>query len=258
MSEISLENLIKLQEAGQVDEALKLFAREVDTATDGKQKALALLGMITCHLMENRLRDAARTLDEVKRLGLAADDDVSLLLAHQTALLLIAEGKVRQGLRQFAFILQRYPRLSTDPSLRDLYEDIQQRRAFALVSSGQFHDALPILEECRSFSFDQPIEKERVLLSLGACEYELGRYGAAKKVLIEIIQYKSNTKFEMDARFRLAAINFEEGALAQAKLHLEEVVQSFGTPTEPDIPRQSVDELFSKTCKFLNEGWRSS
>jgi|HubBroStandDraft_5_1064220.scaffolds.fasta_scaffold20620_3 hypothetical protein len=64
-------------------------------------------------------------------------------------------------------------------------------------------------------------------------------------------RFRSDT--EPQACYRLAKIHFREGAFAQAKLRLEEVICSFGTAREAEVPRSDVYEALSKTCKFLGE-----
>lgn len=252
MNHVSLEKAIKLSDSGQIEDALKELEAKSEATHDSKEEAFLVLGEITCYLMLERVDQAHRALRRVEHLAVH-DADVRLLLDYQRACILIAQGKMDAGLQKFSFVLREHGRVSQDISLRYLYEDIQQRRAFALVNRGRFVNALPILQECVSFSFDKQKDKQLVLLYLGTCHYELGQYALAKDRLEELIRYGLNNKLETEACYRLAAVHFREGALAQAKLRLEEVVCSFQTAAEPAISRRDVYELLSKTCKFLGE-----
>jgi tetratricopeptide (TPR) repeat protein len=149
--------------------------------------------------------------------------------------------------------LQDHPHISQDLRYRPLWEDIQRRRAFALVSVGRAEQALPLLKDAISFTFEDQKDEQLTHLYLGTCQYELGQYDLAKEQFIQVIRYGLNNDLEAEGRYRLAAVHWRQGALAQAKLRLEEVVSAFDTTMEPKVSRREIYALLSKTCRHLGE-----
>jgi len=247
-----VQALMTLRDSGHTIEALKELEMMAESNSDKNEKASLLLTQITCHLLLGKLDDAERTLRRVKTL--APDNaEVRLNFDQQEAYFLIARGDVSEGLHKLDHLLKRHQYIEHDPSYRYLWEDIQQRRAFALVDLGRPMEALPLLKEAVSFALDEPRDVQLVNLYLGTCHYELGQYDLAKEQFLKVIQLDQDNELQAEARYRLAAIYFREGALAQAKLQLEEVVSVFGTRSEPKRHRKGIYELISKTCHHLGE-----
>ena len=176
-----------------------------------------------------------------------------LLLDHALACHLVAQGNLAQGLLRFEHLLRDYSEILGDSKHRTLWEDVQRRRAFALVSIGRVSEALPLLKEAANFVVDEKRDEQLVHLYLGTCQYELGQYDLAKQQFLHVIGYGVGNELEAEARYRLAAVHWRQGAVAQAKMRLEEAVSVFGTPNEPKLHQKGIYDLLSKVCHYLGD-----
>jgi len=246
-----LEKAINLRDSGRVEDALEELRAMTKCASDKDEKASLLLSQITCFILLGKPDEAEAILKRVSELG-PDNPEVRLNYDQQEAYTLAAQGKFEQALTKFDALLRDFPQVTQD-KYRFLWEDIQQRRAFALVDLGRPADALPLLEQAISYKCDEQKDEQLIHVYLGTCYYQLGQYERAKEQFRHAIALGRNNRLEFEARYRLAVVHWGEGALAQAKFHLEHIVGVLGSPNEPEIPRKKVYELLSKTCRYLGE-----
>lgn len=181
------------------------------------------------------------------------DDDVRLSVQFMSASLAGQAGHHAEALCQFQEILQQFAPLLRTSERRDLYEDIQQRRAFSLVHLARYRDAFPILSEAASFSTLQAEDLQEVHLYLGTSYAALNDSRLAKQEFLRATEFDLGGRIEAQARYNLGVIYFQEGGFAQAKHQLEQVLRTH--PEEiPNLPHRYIYQQLSWVCGRLGEG----
>jgi tetratricopeptide (TPR) repeat protein len=131
------------------------------------------------------------------------------------AILSSQQGIRAEALDEMAQVLEEYAPLQTTPDHRDLYEDIQLRRAFLMVELSRFGDAVTVLRECLSFDLSGN-DKGDVLYNLGRCYYRLADFKEAEEKLLETVRNGAQNRYVFSAHSMLGMIYYHEGAYAKA------------------------------------------
>jgi tetratricopeptide (TPR) repeat protein len=246
-----LEELVQLEDSGRFEEAILESERLLEQAVDDDQRASLLKGQLTCYLRLGRSADARGVLGQMKQLH-PSEMEIRLNAEFCEPCLLLQEGKFEEGISALAAMLQRYGGALKEERFRYLYEDIQCRRAFALVGISRFADALPILKEAVSFSFNQATDEQQTHFNLGICCEETKDLDAAKREYLIAVGFNIKNDIEEQARWRLALLFYTDGALAQARKQLEVILQEV-----PDqnavIPRKWVYQQLSMVSRYLGD-----
>ncbi|PYV81358.1 MAG: hypothetical protein DMG93_15630 [Acidobacteria bacterium] len=103
-----------------------------------------------------------------------------------------------------------------DPRNRDLYEDLQERRGFALTSLRRYAEALPILKEAASFTKDS--DPHLVYFYMGICYQDTSQPASAKEALLRAIQLGVSNEHEASARYRLGIFIFQGSRFCTSKI----------------------------------------
>src|SRR5262249_33355033 len=134
--------------------------------TDVNEKASLLGIMLVSYCKLGRLKEARQTLDQMKEVEIS-DLAIRLNAEFCEPTLLIQEERYDEGLSAFAAMLDRHSEALKEPEHRYLYEDIQCRRALTLFGLSRFKEALPILREAVSYSFNDATDEQQVHFALG-------------------------------------------------------------------------------------------
>jgi tetratricopeptide (TPR) repeat protein len=245
------ERVNQLQKSGRVEEAIQECDRLLTRAVDDDERASLLNGELICYAILGRMGEARRVLGQMQQLH-PSEVDIRLSPEFCGACLLLQEGKFEEGISALAAMLQRYGGALKEERFRYLYEDIQCRRALALVGISRFADALPILKEAVSFSFNQATDEQQTHFNLGICCEETKDLDAAKREYLIAVGFNIKNDIEEQARWRLALLFYTDGALAQARKQLEVILQEV-----PDqnavIPRKWVYQQLSMVSRYLGD-----
>jgi tetratricopeptide (TPR) repeat protein len=175
----SYEEALNLSSSGKFQAAADSFRLLALRSSNLLEKANYLIEQAECYRQLGQFEKAgacaisARELTNNDRIG-------SAQVEYFMATLLIAQEKREEGLLALSTILRDYSKeLECDDDGRELYEQIQMQRGFALMQLARFADARPPLEEvCLS----QPGKcHPDVLCHLGHCYVELGLYAVARE-----------------------------------------------------------------------------
>jgi len=207
-----------------------------------------LVNLYGSNLRLGRLKEARRALDQMKGLEIS-DLEVRLNAEFCEPVLLIEEGKYEEGLAAFAAMLNRHSEAFKDPEYRYLYEDIQRRRAIALFGLSRYKEALPLLREAVSFSFDRATDEQDVHFYLGVILDDTNET-EAKQEFLRVVGFGLKNDIEEQARWRLAILHYKAGALAQAMKQLETILLDFPSDN-PAVPREQVNEFLSRIKTWL-------
>jgi hypothetical protein len=85
------------------------------------------------------------------------DKFVRMIVDFGDACMTTQMGKLKEGVFKFEKILQSNREELRDPENRYLYEDVQQRRGFALTSLERYGEAASVLKEAASFRSVRPL-----------------------------------------------------------------------------------------------------
>lgn len=132
------------------------------------------------------------------------DNFVRMIVDIGDAVMTTQMGKLKEGVRKFEVILELNQEDLRNPENRHLYEDIQERKGFALTSLRRYSDALPILKEAASFTVDS--DPQLVNFYLGICYQGISETASAKEALLQAIKIGLSKDFEVEAGYRLGIL----------------------------------------------------
>jgi tetratricopeptide (TPR) repeat protein len=219
------ERLAELYSSGQYEDLIRESRILLAEATDANDAASILGGVVESYSILGRLEEARQTLGELQQLNIT-DLEIRLNTEFSAACLSVQEKKLEEGAAAFASMLQRHSEALKEQRFRYLYEDIQCRRALALVELEKFTEALPILRQAVSFSFDKAADEQRMHFWLGVCLDEARDAESARREFDRVIGFGLANDLEEHARYRLAKICFIARGFAQARQQLETIVRN--------------------------------
>ncbi len=250
MDWVRFQKATALRDSGRAEDAARefhLLEAEVDSTNE---RAALLMNEHTCYCDLGRLDEAQRLMTQIRTLE-TTDLVVRLVVDFGEACMHIQMGQTGKGLSEFQEILALYPEL-LQSSHRNLYESIQRRRGVSLSKLNRHSEALPLLSEASAFANLVAEDKQEIHFYLGICYDQLREWVSAKEHYLQAIGLELNSDLEAHARYQVAIIYFNAGAFAQAKHHLEAVLQARDGDV-PNLPKQYIYELLSRTCHYLGE-----
>jgi tetratricopeptide (TPR) repeat protein len=250
MDSARFENANKLLDAGSAGDAAREFHAIAEEADDLDERAAALANEHKCYCQTGQLDKANEVMRQMRTLPLE-DKFVRMVVDFGDACMTAQMGKREEGALKFKRILETNQELLGSSEHRDLYEDIQERRAFLLAGLGSYSDAMPILKEALTFTTDRS-DPHLVHFYLGVCHDAASESSLAKEEFLRAISLGLDNRFEASARYRLAMIYFMSRAFAQAKLHLESALAVPGGVADIQL-RKNIFQGLSRTCHYLGE-----
>jgi len=245
------EHLMELSAADRLEEAIQESEDLLAQAENDDDRASLLAGALMFGLRLGRLSEARRTLDRMKHLDVS-DLEVRLNAEFSETCLLIAEGRIEEGISVSTEMLRRHHEALQEDRFRYLYEDLQSRKGLALVALSRFVEALPILREAIGFTFERAPDEQEVRYALGLCLQETGDLEGAKREYYRVIELNLKSEHEERARYALARIYCMGGGFAQARRQLETLLQDRPGPAYA-VPREYVYVQLSMACHGLGD-----
>jgi len=241
--------LFELRDTGRTEEAIHYAEELLAEASDPRDTGSLLTSVISFSLDLGRVAEARLVLQRLKGREIP-DLEVRLNAEFYEPRLLIQEGRAEEGLTAFAAMLDRDGKFLREDRFRYLYEEIQCRRAWALIELSRFADALPIARESMSYAFEATVNEQRMRYALAVCLDETGDAESAAGEYFHVIGFNLRDAFEEQARYRLSALLLRTGAFAQARKQLEMILEEFADRA-PFVPRSFVYEQLSIVCRSL-------
>ncbi len=240
-----------LEDSGQHEELIREAQIMLGATTDADERASLLIkGIVSCQIL-GRIEEARGMLGQLQQLDIP-DLEGRLNAEFCEPRLLEQEKKLEEAVAAFAAILLRHGAALQEPRFRYLYEDIQSRRATALLVLDRFKEAQPILREAISFSFDDPAEEQRKHYWLGVCLEDAKESESARSEYLRVIGFNLKDDLEESARYRLAMICYLARGFAQARLQLETIIRD-----HPDgnffVEPEYVYQGLSQVCRELGD-----
>jgi tetratricopeptide (TPR) repeat protein len=251
MDSARFEHLAQLGDSGRLGDAIKESQALLTETNDPNEKASLLTGLHVFCCRLGRQNEAQQALDQLKQLEIS-HLGIRLNAEFCEPCFLILEGRSEEGLSAFAAMLGRHREALKEPEHRYLYEDIQCRRALTLFGLSRYEEALPILREAGSFSFDREMDAQQVHFALGVCLEDAKDTEAAKLEFIRAVGFGVMNDVEERALWRLGILYYKTGALAQAIQQLETILGDFPSQS-PAVPRRQVYEGLSQIYRRLGD-----
>jgi hypothetical protein len=228
--------------------ALLEIERLLRRSTDRNERAYLLFSRASCHGILGDFIEARRQLRLV--LDESRDDpETKLTFDFNSCLLFQREGRFFEALEKLTEVLSVHSEQLRRPEWRFIYEDIQQRRSFLLVTLSSFQDALPLLREVLSFALDKET-RSKALCSLGLCHLKLKDYEPARDCLLEAIALGLTTEWKGQAHFYLGIAYYYSETAQEAKrefLLCEQLASVY------DLPIIDIYGWLSAIAKRLGE-----
>jgi len=251
MDQTRLDNANRLWRDGCVEEAAQEFHAMALQADYSDEKAALLANEHKCYCQVGLLDKAYETMRQIR--GLTVQDKfVRMIVDVGDACMTTLMGKLEEGVCKFERLLQLNQTELQTSDLRNTYEDIQQRRAFALANLGRYLEALPVLTEAVSFKTLSVDDAQMVQFYLGICYAALQQPDLAIRAFLNVIGSGVNNEVEAKARYRLAIVYFLKRAFAQSKHHLEAALQMPDSAVDAQL-RKYIYQQMSRTCHYLGE-----
>jgi len=245
------QKAISLRDSGRLQDAVGEFDAMARETTDANEKASLLINEVRCYSGLGYFSEAERVLSETHELR-PDDVVVRLNVDFGGACLAAQKRETEKAALVFGRILRDYSEILGTPEYRDLYEDIQQRRASAMVDVGRCAEAVPILRAARSFNSLKKEILQQVKLDLGICHAALGESVLAEEEFLEVINFGFNNEIEAQARFRLGIVYFTKREFLKAKQQLEAILRLYQDEIA-SLPRKYVYEQLSRSCHYLGD-----
>ena len=251
MDQRCFENALALRDSGHSEDAAKKFRAMAMEASDINERASLMINEVRCYCNLGWLNDAECTLKRIRELS--PDDPVVCANVDFGAACLAAQkGQFKDALREFEKMLSEHDQLFETSEYRDLYEDIQTRRAIALAKLGRHSEAVSVFGQTKSFITLGVEDWQEVYLYEGICYSELHESDRAKKAYLLAIDCDVESTIRAEARYRVAILYFKEGAFAQAKRQLEMILANHNGDL-PNLPQSYVYEQLARTCNYLGQ-----
>lgn len=235
-----------LRASGQIENALREFHSIASEINDADGKAAVMLNEHRCHCDLGHLKHAEETMRKIRALK-PIDPIVNMNINFGDACMQILAGREGKGILIFDKILKGNSEILQTPDYLNLYEDIQQRKAFALCNMRRYREALPILNEAMQFR-TETADIQSVHFYLGICFVEMGNNESAKHEFLHVINM--GLDLEANSRYRLAMIEFHNGALASALCQLEQILRT-KQDAQSSVPHMYVYEFLAKVSDAL-------
>lgn len=219
----------QLREDGKLREAIDEFYRIAEDTEDPVDKAGVLLNVATTLQALGQYDQAREQLSTARSIVAPLDDSnierllqLKVGLAFEEADILSYEGNLEKALAQFDLLLKNYDKELKEPELRKTYEMIQARRGFILADLGRCKEALPILEEAKSFEG----RKAEISFYLGHCYVASRDYSKGAEKLLEALRIGLYERLAYRAHCELGIVHFRLKDYAQAKLEFEKCAET--------------------------------
>lgn len=222
--------------------------KDLLSCCSAKERAGLLLNKATLLQVLDRMSDAREAL----RLALEQaphDSDTRLVFDYLQGLFCFHEGDASKAYLLLTEVLSNHAELLGKPDYRLVCEDIQQRRAFALFTLGDYTSAIPLLEKTLSFELTEQA-RSIALAYLGSSYASVKRFEAARKYLELAIQRGNLGQQEGTVHFDLAltyaCLHFLQDSKNQLELCVERAV-------EYRLPLEKLHRWLSRVCKGLGQ-----
>ena len=247
MSESVIKRAVELNDPVLAKDALREIDIRLRSSSDQNERAYLLFSKASCYGILGDFEQARRQLtcalrDNPNRYAQTTFDFIQGLLSQQ-------EGMYAEALQKFDTTLSVHSELIKRPELKEIYEDIQQRRGLLMVTLSKFQEAVPILTEILSFNLDEPLRSE-AFANLGLCHLELKEYGQARDHLLQAIAIGLTKRWEGPANFYLGIAYFYSDMLQEAKGEFQKCEE---LATQHPIPITDVYSWLSSISRRLGD-----
>lgn len=177
---------------------------------------------------------------------------VRMIVDYGDASMTTAMSRYTEGVSKLDNILEVYRDLLQTTDFRYLYEEIQERRGFALTTLERDVEAVSVLEEAATFVNSSAGDMQSVYFYLGISYAATLKVDLAKVAYLRAIEFHLSNSTEADAHYRVAVLYFRERAFAQAKNHLEAALEMPDAAISKQL-RGFIYQQMSRTCHYLGE-----
>jgi tetratricopeptide (TPR) repeat protein len=185
MDQGRFQKAMALRDSGREEEAIHELRAMAQEALEPNEKAMFTYGEAVCLLRLGRFEEARKCNRQA--VAISPRDEIRSRVDFNEVFLCWEERKFQECLRMLNNMLRDYSDLLCTPDFRDLYEQIQRKRATLLTEFNRPREARPLLEEALSFELDAE-DKATILYYLGVALYNLGDKDEAKTRLLAALQ----------------------------------------------------------------------
>lgn len=228
-------------------DAIDELNRQLELASDSKQRAELLLQLAVQQGLAGRFDEARRSLEEANA-SVPDDTQVRIAKDYIDGVMCHAQSNCDAAFRKLTAVLENFAAEFRNPELRFMYEDIQQRRAAELVQLLRFAEALAVCDECLSFDLED-VEKSDILANRALSVLKLERYEEAASQFRSASNLGLSTIWDDEIHFHYAVTFARLNRYEEAK---GEFLLAEQCRTQR-IPRSLIYRWLAWTCTKLGD-----
>ncbi len=242
-----IKRAVELNDPALAKEALREIDVLFGASSDENERVYLLFSRASCYGILGNFEEARRQLSSALRER--PDDCTQATFDFMQGLLSQQEGNYGEAFESLSATLSAHCEQLKRPELRFMYEDIQQRRGFLLVSLSRFQEAIPILTEVLSFNIEEHSRSD-AFAGLGLSYLEIQEYNLAKDHFLQAIAIGLTKRWEGEAHFYLGIAYSYSNLLQEAKREFQTCEE---LATRHPLPIMDVYAWLSSICKRLGE-----
>lgn len=214
-----IQTAVESHDAVLAKEALREIDLRLGSTLDSNERVYLFFSAASCCGI---LRDFKRAREHLfLALQQQPDNpDTKLSFEFIGGLLCQEEGNYSAALERLTSVLSDHASRLKESEFRFMYEDIQLRRAFLLVTLSQFEDAIAIFREALSFNLADE-DRGNALAGLGRCYCETDEWVLAKECLGQALASGLTKEYERQSHFFFGMACFYTDDLIEAKREFE-------------------------------------
>lgn len=240
-----MQTAISLKDSGRFDDALAEYCELSKLASTADENVAALTGKLNCLLHLGRVEEARKCLTNIKEfLPGTTDPEFHVNVKFVESCTLESEGLIQEALNLLNEMITDDSDLLNLAENRDLYEEVQVRRAILLLGLDQLRKAKPLFEEALSFETDL----REVHYGLGVCYFDMKDNRKAQEHFLTALKSELQRTLEGRARYYLGIIYCKDGRYAKAKLEFE-LAETMAL--ESSLSKKHIYDWLVETCRAL-------
>jgi tetratricopeptide (TPR) repeat protein len=215
MDELRLQQVGTLREAGRIGDALAELDAMIESTTDPVERATLVFNKAALYSAQGSLKASRAEMD--RALSIAPDNPlVRLLYDLQDASQYGLENSNSESFTRLTRTLSKHAELLKAPESKVFYQEIQHRRGLALYHLGRFPEAIPLLEESRTFDLPRQ-QMSDTLCILGYCHAKNKDHGRTAESLSQAIHLGLSEQWEGIAHYGLGIAYAYLGRLSESR-----------------------------------------
>lgn len=241
---VRFQEAVELGYGSDPHRAIQLLQLLLQDVRENEHKGLIILYEAFFLARDAHVTEARARLQDVVNIWESTPEHEARV-AVIDALLDEADGQWRRTLKKLNRIWKQHSTLWKSDDVRDLYEELQFNRGRLLATIGDWRIALPVLEECLTFS--RPKHPE-LYANLGICYFQAKEWEKAVENLKLALSKGLSPDYSSAIHYYLGRVSYLKGALPKA---VKEFELALADATAAGTSLKVIYDALAKSCQHL-------